>query len=118
VFGVGHMRTRINRTGTGDTSCDCSPARGTARRVTADMPAGLVAARPSKPPLMQPPPVVTDVKTAARVIAAATAIPAALWMLVVFAPNGYVGDGSLALLLPVVSSTFLGLIVLLLSRRR
>jgi len=80
--------------------------------VTADIPAGLVAAQP---PRSQPaPPVVTDMKAAARMIATATAIPAALWAFVVFAPNGYVEDGGAALALVVLSSTFVWLICLLL----
>jgi hypothetical protein len=81
--------------------------------VTADIPAGLVAARPPKPPLVQPPPpVVTDVKTAARMIATATAIPAALWAFVIFAPSRYTESGGLALV--VLWSTGLWLIFLLL----
>jgi GntR family transcriptional regulator len=86
--------------------------------VTADIPAGLVAAPPPRPPLVQQPlpPVVADIKTAARMIATATAIPAALWALVVFAPSRYTDNGGLAPL--VLSSTFIWLIALLLSRRR
>jgi hypothetical protein len=81
--------------------------------VTADIPAGLVAAQPPKPPLVQsPPPVVTDVKTAARMIATATAIPAASWAFLIFAPNRYTDNAGLALL--VLSSTFVWLIFLLL----
>jgi hypothetical protein len=80
--------------------------------VTADIPAGLVSAQPPKPPLVQPPPpVVTDVKTAARMIATATAIPAALWAFVFLAPplSVYLGGA-----LVVFGSTALWLIFLLL----
>jgi hypothetical protein len=81
--------------------------------VTEDLPAGLVAAQPLKPPLVQPPPpVVTDVKTAARMIATATAIPAALWAFVFLAPPRYTDNGGVALL--VLWSTALWLIFLLL----
>jgi hypothetical protein len=72
--------------------------------VTGDLPAGLVAAQP--PLVRPPPPVVTDVKTAARMSATATAIPAALWAFVVFAPNAF-------LLLLALSSTLVWLIFLL-----
>ena len=83
--------------------------------LTADLPAGLVAAQPPEPPLAQPsPPVVTDRKAAARMIATATAIPAALWTFVFFAPNRYVEDGGVALALVVLSSTLVWLICLLL----
>jgi hypothetical protein len=81
--------------------------------VTADLPAGLAAAQPPSPPLVPPPPpVVTDVKTAARMIATATAIPAALWAFVAFAPARYTDNAGLALL--VFSSTLLWLIFLFL----
>jgi GntR family transcriptional regulator len=87
--------------------------------VTADIPAGLVAAQPPEPPRVPPlPPVVTESKTAARMIAAATAIPAALWAFVAFAPNRYAENGSLSLLFLALSSIFIWLIVLLLPRRR
>jgi len=86
--------------------------------VTADVPAGLVAAQPPEPTPVQPPPVVAESKTAARMIAAATAIPAALWAFVAFAPNRYAGHGSLSLLLLALSSVFIWLIVALLPRRR
>jgi GntR family transcriptional regulator len=86
--------------------------------VTADIPAGLVAAQPPEPVLVQPPPVVTDGKAAACMIAAATAIPAALWAFVAFAPNKYAENGSLSLLLLALSSIVIWLIVLLLPRRR
>ena len=81
--------------------------------LTADLPAGPVAAQPPEPPLAQPSPVVTDRKAAARMIATATAIPAALWAFVLFAPNSYVEDGGVALALLVLSSTFVWLICLL-----
>jgi hypothetical protein len=85
--------------------------------LTADIPAGLAAAPPPEPAVVQPPPVVAESKTAARMIATATAIPAALWALVAFAPNRYAGNGSLSLLLA-LSSIVIWLIVLLLPRRR
>ena len=86
--------------------------------VTADIPAGLAAAQPPEPPPVPPPPVATESKAAARMIAAATAIPAALWAFVAFAPNGYAGHGTLSLLLLALSSIVIWLIVLLLPRRR
>jgi len=87
--------------------------------VTADIPAGLVAAPPPGPALVQPPsPVVTDTKTAARMIATAAVIPAALWALVVLVPNRYVESGSLFPPLLVLSSTVIWVIALLLSLRR
>jgi hypothetical protein len=71
--------------------------------------------RRDTPEAAQPsPPVVTDRKAAARMIATATAIPAALWAFVVFAPNSYVEDGGVALALVVLSSTLVWLICLLL----
>jgi hypothetical protein len=80
--------------------------------VTADIPAGLVAAQPPKPPLVRPPPpVVTDVKTAARMIGTVTAIPAASWAFLVFAPDRYTDNACVALL--VLSSTFVWVIFLL-----
>ena len=70
--------------------------------------------RRDTPEAAQPsPPVVTDRKAAARMIATATAIPAALWAFVLFAPNSYVEDGGVALALLVMSSTFVWLICLL-----
>jgi hypothetical protein len=85
-----------------------SRTHGDLAAVTADLPAGLIGAQqPRKPALAQtPPPVVTDIKTAARMIATVTAIAAALWAFVVFAPNAF-------LLLLALSSTLVWLIFLL-----
>jgi uncharacterized membrane protein len=81
--------------------------------VTADIPAGPIAAQAPAPALVQPPPpAVTDIRAGARVIATATAVPASLWAFVFFAPNGYAGHGGVFLL--VTASTFVWLIVLLL----
>jgi Domain of unknown function (DUF1707) len=81
--------------------------------LTADIPAGLVPAQAPKPALVQPPPPsVADGKAAARMIATATAIPAALWAFVFFAPNSYTDNGGFFLL--ITSSTVVWLIVLLL----
>jgi Domain of unknown function (DUF1707) len=81
--------------------------------VTADIPSGLIAAQAPEPTLVKAPPsVVTDIKTAVRMIATATAIPAGLWAFVVFAPNRDVDNGGVFLL--VMSATFLWLIFLLL----
>jgi hypothetical protein len=81
--------------------------------VTADIPAGLIAAQAPQPALVEPPPPpVTDIKAAARTIATATAVPAGLWAFVAFAPGGYADHGGVYVL--VMASTFVWLIVLLL----
>lgn len=81
--------------------------------LTADIPAPLTKAPPPTPALVPPPPtVVTDIKTAARMIATATAIPAGLWAFAVFAPGKDVDKGGLSLL--VLAPTFIWLIFLLL----
>jgi hypothetical protein len=81
--------------------------------VTADLPAGLIAAQaPRSAPAPPPPPSVTDIKATARMIATATVVPAGLWAFVVFAPAGYAGHGGIFLL--VTASTFVWLMVLFL----
>jgi len=65
-----------------------------------------------------PPPAVAGVKPAARMIAAATAIPAALWAFVAFASNRPAENGRLSPLLLALSSVVIWLTVLLLPRRR
>lgn len=81
--------------------------------VTGDIPCGLIPAQAAEPAMVPaPPPVVTDIKTAVRMIATATTIPAGLWACVLLTPNRDVDNGGLALL--ALSATFLWLIFLLL----
>jgi hypothetical protein len=82
--------------------------------VTGDLPARLVATQVPKPVLVPPPPpAVTDIKKAARIIATATAIYADMWLLAFFLPTNSEGEPQAAFAL-VWASTLIWLLFLLL----